>query len=353
MADASVPTSYVVTCMFGLEEALADEVHQRLGAVPERQWCEVAFGYAGNPARLKELRVGLNVFLLLDTFQVGRTVPDLGALAERLRRIPADLWAQRWRELAGQEPGSSDVSISVTRHGEHNFTYRDVEQLALEVVSDATGRKTALDPRPLELRIAFNGPLCRLSGRLTATPLSRRPHRVYRAPNETDPTLAAAMVRYADPQPQDAFLDPFCGTGTIPIERAAAGPAGGIVAGEVSEKRVRWAAANALSAGAAVAFGVWDAFKLPFADRAFKRIVTAPPHGDPSTGRPWTLERFGPLLAESLRVLDFGGMAAWLVSDARTFQNALRRMSGVRIVRRPLCNWKGRRWTIFVIRKEL
>ncbi|MHC4592383.1 MAG: hypothetical protein ACYS8L_06785 [Planctomycetota bacterium] len=346
-------SSYVVTCLYGLEAVLAREVEGLLGASTERHWCEVAFDFAADPARLKGLRVAGNVFLQFDRFRIGPTVPDLESLAARLRSLPLDVWEQRWREFAQEEPASQEISLTVARKGEHNFSYVQVEELALRTLAEAFGRRTTLDPRPLELRVDIHADWCRLLGRLTPTPLSERPYRRYRGPFETDPTLAAAMVKLSGPRTDDVFLDPFCGIGTIPIERALAGEAEGIVAGDSKPKRLAWAVGNAGLAGSAISFAQWDAFSLPFPNRAFSRIVTSPPQSDPASGRPWKVERFARLLAETLRVLQYGGRTVWLTQRARLFERALKRLGGTPKVRTKQCSWKGKPWTINTIEKAL
>jgi 23S rRNA G2445 N2-methylase RlmL len=50
--------------------------------------------------------------------------------------------------------------------------------------------------------------------------LHRRAYREYEHDAALRPTVAAAMVRLADPEPGDRVVDPLCGSGTIPIEAA-------------------------------------------------------------------------------------------------------------------------------------
>jgi hypothetical protein len=351
MDPQGAPVTYAVTCLYGLEPVLADEVHERLGAQGTVHWCEVVFVFDGRPARLRELRVAGNVFLLFDEFPIGHTVPDLDTLCSRLRSLPIEQWEESAREF--REPSNQDISVSVRRRGEHNFTYEDVEERAVEVVAAATGRQVTLEPRPLELRIEIDGASCRLKGRLTPAMLSERPYRRYRVSGETDPALTAAMVRLSRPAPDDVFLDPFCGGGTIPIERALTGGAAAVVAGEVKENRIACAVGNARLADVPIMFGQWDASALPFADRTFTRLVTVPPQSDPEGGVPWRLDRFAGLLAECLRVLRHGGIMVCLMERGPLFGSALKHLSVTWHPAKLACNWKGRQWTIYTLEKTL
>jgi len=353
MSTNNTQTVLVATCLYGLEAALTRDIRDRLSVEAQRHWCEAVFTFGGDPARLAGLRIAQNVFVQFDSFPIGRTMPDLAQLDQRLRQLPAEDWFRQCGALSGAEPDSADISVSVKRKGEHNFSYKDLEQRALDILPEATARRVVLDPRPLELRIDVDGDHCRLLGRLTPTPLSHRAYKRYRAPNETEPTIAAAMVRYSQPEPGDAVLDPFCGTGTIPIEEAAYGQAGRIVAGELNAKRIAWAAANAQLARADVLLARWDGLRLPFRSRSFQRVITAPPQSDPRSGRPWRGRDFSALVAESLRVLDYRGRAVWLLRHDRLLKIALKQDPHARIAQRRICNWKGKQWSICVLKKEL
>ncbi len=350
-APEAARRTYAVSCLYGLEGALAVEVRDRLGPESERHWCEVVFPFGGDPARLLDLRIAGNAFLLFDAFPIGHTLPSLNELARRVASLPIEQWEETCRRM-GVEP-DGDISIRVSRKGEHNYSYAEVQEVALHALAAATGRKATLDPRPLELRIGIHEDSCRLLGRLTPKPLGERTYRRYRTPAQTDPTLAAAMVRFSNPTDGGLFLDPFCGAGTIPIERALAGPAGRIVAGEMHAKRVGWAAANARRAGADVSFARWDARRLPFHSSTFDRIVTSPPQSDPLDGRPWDVPDFASLLQESLRVLKYGGQMVWLVQRRQLFERALKQLGVGGRLRATQCSWKGKTWTICTVDKPL
>jgi 23S rRNA G2445 N2-methylase RlmL len=341
----------VVNCLYGLEEELVAEVAERLDARATHGWCEVVFETSAPVARLRELRLARNLFIQFDSFVLGATAPALEKLADRLRALPVGRWQERWEQFNGEPPESENVSVSVKRTGEHNYTYKDVEELGCRVLSDALGRKVGLDARPLELRIRINQERCTLRGRLCPRPLSRRPYKVRHARCATDPTLAAAMVRVAEPTREGRFLDPFCGVGTIAIERALLGPARAVVAGDVNPRRLGWARANVEAAQVPVHLARWDARALPFESRAFSRIATSPPQGNPADGRRWELEDFAELMAECLRVLEYGGISVWLVQDGDLLESAAGLVGLSRLLETMPCQWKGTRWTIYALEK--
>ncbi len=317
----------------------------------EHHWCEVLFSLAGSAEQLAALRLAGNAFQRFARFQVGHTKEALGVVAEHVGRVSLDRWLQAWEELNGAAPEADDISVSVTRRGEHNFTYAEVQEAAMAAVEQQLGRRATLDERPLELRVEIDDDICRLLARLSHYPLSRRPYKVRHIPAETDAAIAAAMVRKSSPTRLDRVLDPYCGSGTIPIERAFAAPFGALTAGDLKPRNVDYARANAEAAGVEVALGVWDAQSLPFADGAFTRVITAPPFGNPQNGREWTPVEFGRLLAELMRVLEFGAPLVLLVQDEKLTTTALKRVTHARILGGLRLDWKGRRHTIFTIER--
>jgi len=344
-------TTYVLTCLYGLEEELCDEVAERCGIEPSHGWSEVSVSSEGDPARLRELRLAVNAFEEFVSFRMGPTHDDLRALEARLLRLPLTQWEEHAAAVAGREVESPDVSISVDRSGEHNYTYKDVENLACEVVSEATGRRTVLESRPLELRILIREETCRLRGRLTPVPLSHRAYKVRGARCETDPTLAAAMVRISEPTARGRFLDPFAGTATVALERALLGPAERVVAADVNARRLDWARANVQAAGADINLVRCDAHRLPFADRTFSRIVSAPPQGDPTDGTRWDPEALAALLADPFRVLEYGGVSVWLIRDSRVFERAVSLVGLNRLVEKLVVDWKGKPCHIYSLER--
>jgi hypothetical protein len=59
--------------------------------------------------------------------------------------------------------------------------------------------------------------------RLTDRTMRHRTYKIANLPASLRPTIARAMVHLSQPAPDDIFLDPMCGAGTLLIERALAG----------------------------------------------------------------------------------------------------------------------------------
>ena len=74
--------------------------------------------------------------------------------------------------------------------------------------------------------------------RLTPRPLSARAWRTERFEGGLNATIAAAIIQATKPQPTDRFADLMCGSGTLVIERAAAGPAAQLVGYDIDSAAI-------------------------------------------------------------------------------------------------------------------
>ena len=111
----------------------------------------------------------------------------------------------------------------------------------------------------------------------------RRPRRrAFFHPSAIFPKLSRALVNLARCKGGEVFLDPFCGTGSIPIEAAAVGLR--VVAADRSAVMARGALAN-MKAFEQSWLGVLrsDAFNLPFAE--VDGIATDIPYGRAASTR--------------------------------------------------------------------
>lgn len=126
---------------------------------------------------------------------------------------------------------------------------------------------------------------------------------------ELQPHLASLLCALSEPAPDDVFLDPFCGWGAIPLQRAR-WPAREIIAGDIDPGKIQRLRSRAGGAGAPTRFTieVMDGRALrTLADRSIDKVVTDPPWGlFEEVDAPALYRAF---LAECARVLREGGIA--------------------------------------------
>lgn len=140
----------------------------------------------------------------------------------------------------------------------------------------------AKEPAQVELWAFFAREKLTLGLRLTDIRHRQRTWRGQERPGSLRPTLAASLIALSAPEPDDVFLDPMCGSGTVLIERGLWGPAGALLGGDMDAEAVRIARHNAERAGLEARIERWDAADpASFAELAGRidRIVCNLPFG--------------------------------------------------------------------------
>ena len=204
---------FVIPTLFGLEGLCADEV-RRLGLseVRAENGRVLCTGTAADLPRLNlGLRTGERVLLLLGSFSA-RTFDEL---FEGVRALP---W-ERFIPREGQFPVKGH-SLNSQLH-----SVPACQAIVKKAIAARLGEKYGLAALP------ETGPLCQVQFSLmkdtadlmldtSGAGLHKRGYRAQGVAAPLRETLAAAMVLLSRYRGKDPFCDPFCGSGTIPIEAA-------------------------------------------------------------------------------------------------------------------------------------
>ncbi|HEX5228251.1 MAG TPA: methyltransferase domain-containing protein, partial [Bryobacteraceae bacterium] len=133
---------------------------------------------------------------------------------------------------------------------------------------------------------------------------------------ELRPELANILCRLSDPAPNELFLDPFCGSGAIPIQRAGFSGAGLVIASDNDPAKVEALKQRIKDLGLRKRVVVRrdDALNLDrYEDGSIHKIVTDPPWGHfvdlPSA------DFYPAMLSEFARVLRSGGKLVILTAE--------------------------------------
>ena len=207
----------------GLEHLAAQELCAA-GIVPDERAVALSPGgaaFAGDARALYRanlaLRTASRVLVRLPEFRAA----GFAELHKKAARLP---WG---RFLTPGHP----VSIRATCHGSKLYHSEAVAERVLAGVGDNLGAPSprvkpagddAADPAPLILARVVND-VCTVSIDASGVLLHRRGYRLAVAKAPLRETLAAAAILASGWDRVSPLLDPFCGSGTIPIEAALLG----------------------------------------------------------------------------------------------------------------------------------
>ncbi len=346
MASASRPTDYYIHTLPGIEGIAWEEVKERAPAaeiqgfkvVPGRNGI-VLFGTRATPAELLALRTGE------DLFWTALRIPDVPWGREGLAMVHATVLQElslnhglnllrSLRPLHGHGPVTFRV---IARIVSKNQPYRRTD--LAEVITKAVQRRTrgqwkaVQEKEQVELWASLLGRELLLGLRLSDDTMRHRPYQQVHLPAGLRPSMAAAMVRLTRPTPEDIFLDPLCGTGTLLIERGLYGRHRLLVGGDLDQAAIMAAQENIGPRHKPRELLLWDAGRLPLADGSVDCLASNLPFGK-QLGRPQDLpELYGRLAVEMERLLRPGGRAVLLTSKIRVLRAALQAQDGLALRR--------------------
>ncbi|MEM4334569.1 MAG: THUMP domain-containing protein [Candidatus Caldarchaeum sp.] len=208
---------FFATTFRGLEDVAASEVSGIVGEEAEADVSKVFFtGSAGDCVKVNLASQTVNkVFLLLlkDRAESLETVESLAASVDYTDLI-----------TRGQS-----FAVEAERVGAHPFTSLDIAasvgRAVVESYRAATGFRLRVDLKNPDVRlyVILRGDELLLGLNTTGESLHRRFYRRGAHRAALSPTVANAVVRISGWKPGRTLLDPFCGSGTIPLEAAIYG----------------------------------------------------------------------------------------------------------------------------------
>ena len=205
----------VIPCLFGLEGPLGDELRHMDASDVEPQNGRVVFG--GSPEMLARAnlccRYGERVQILMGTFPA-RSFEEL---FQGVRALPWERWIGKKDAFPVNGSCLSSQLASVP----------DCQAIVKKAIVERLKTKYSLtwfeetgSPRPVHFLILKDGVSVMID--TSGAGLHKRGYRANAAEAPIRETLAAAMAYFSRVRHDANFYDPFCGSGTIPIEAALA-----------------------------------------------------------------------------------------------------------------------------------
>ncbi len=202
---------YVATCLFGLEKLVGEEIdalgYKRIDTSDGRVTFE---GDISAIARCNMwLRCAERLYILMGTFEA----PTFTALFDGVKALPWENWIGK------------DDSFPVKGHSIRSAltSIPDCQSIVKKAVASRLNDEYGITWFPEEgvkYQIAFfiMNDKATLMIDTSGDALYKRGYRIGTGGAPLRETLAAACAKIARPKPDILFWDPFCGSGTIPIE---------------------------------------------------------------------------------------------------------------------------------------
>ncbi|MDP8924244.1 MAG: methyltransferase domain-containing protein, partial [Chloroflexota bacterium] len=288
---------------------------------------ELAFRFAGPWPRLLTLRTVMAVHAVA---AAGAPRPaallDDGTLKQLLATVG---------HVRSLHPGGAFRTFRLSAAGADSPVFQRLR----ERIARDTGLADVVDGGDLLLRVrrAPDGTGFELTARISPRPLAARSWRRCNLPGALNATVAAVMADLTEPAPDDVYLNFACGSGTLLVERALAGPARRLVGCDVDPGALACAAENATAAGLTdTELHAWDATVLPLADAGLDALTVDLPFGQ-LVGSHTTNEQLYPrLLAEAARVAKSGARLVAITQQFRLLEQSARELRDAWSVERTI-----------------
>ena len=204
----------VAKTSFGLEEVLAEEI-KNLGGT-DIKILNRAVSFKGNKELLyranMNLRTALRILLPIHEF-------TFNSQELYYKEINKFVWDDF---LNADQTLSIDSFVNSDIFSHSGYVTRLTKDAIVDKFRDKYGRRpsVSLDDPDLRINIHISGNHCTVSLDSSGSPLFKRGYRMNNHEAPLNEVLAAGMILLSDWSPDKIFVDPMCGSGTLPIEAA-------------------------------------------------------------------------------------------------------------------------------------
>jgi 23S rRNA G2445 N2-methylase RlmL len=337
---------YYLQTMPGVEEIAWLEVRRRL---PGAKFGEYLFAKDQNglllfetsdePQELLNLRTAEDVFFLaVNEPRMTRGRQDLQTITTLVHKGEdfgrAANHFLRYLKLSGPPT----FRVISRKYGQHQYRRIDMETAVLQGIQQRYPRWTPVaDGGQIEVWANMLGSQLVIGLRLSDRSMRHRYQKRVELPASLRPSVAAAMVLLTDPEADDIFLDPMCGSGTILLERINAGPYQQVLGGDSDNTRVNAARQNLPQQRKGrkadkIVVRQWDARRLPLDDGSVDKVATNLPFGKQVSAGQNLEALYQETVAELARVVRPEGKLVLLSSEYDLLKECIRREPALNIL---------------------
>ena len=287
---------------------------------------------AARPEALRSLRCAEDIFALAGYGHGLSSESDALAKVRNLCReapfVEEALLARVPFQPASRAGRRLRFRVIARQVGEHEYRRVDLKraiELGIEERRDHTWR---LDEEAADVEFwatQIGGELL-IAVRLSDEHMRHRDYKIAHRPGSLRPSIAAAMAWLSEPRDDDIVLDPFCGTGTVLIERAQLGRYRNLIGSDRDSGAIRAARENIGPRYKPIELHEdWDAGALPLADASVTKIVSNLPWGIKHGSHAANRRLYADWMAELNRVLAPKGKMVLLTSEWRLMRELVDR----------------------------
>lgn len=287
--------------------------------VPDR--AGMAVFAAPRPDQLANLRTAEDVFSIVGYrrgLSADKTALDKIRTTVRGATNVDHALAVRIRLVAGARGGRRLRFKVVARLiGEHEFRRLDFKRAIEAGILERGDHTWRLDEHEADVEFwvtMLNDELI-FTIRLSDDRMRQRDYKIAHRAGSLRPSVAAALALLSKPAPQDVFLDPLCGVGTVLIERAHLGRYAMLLGGDHDRETLEAARENIGPRYKPIELKLWDAAALPLQSASVDKIVSNLPWGMKHGSHGENRRLYPRLIAEFRRVLKRGGAMVLLSAE--------------------------------------
>ncbi len=345
---------YSIFVSAGLENIARQEIISRFGDTEQfkilmRKPQRIVFQYSGNAKDLLSLRAAEHLFLVVKHIpKMTRSRRSLSAISSSLTRFNFAKALACCRQIGISMRKRIPFRVISRMTGFRNFQKRDLQQIVERALINR-GWHLTQSSSGLDVWAEVHGEDGYISIRLSKTDMAQRSNKLVRVPQSTKPTLAYSMVWLSQPHPNDIYLDPMCGSGTILLERAVTGRYRHLIGGDISEDALDATQKNFGRQHQPRQFFHWDAQKLPLQPNMIDKIVCnlQIPERNGNTSHLAYLYR--QCVSQFENVLKSGGKMVLLTLNHTLLDKILKQQESLKTRQQVNVDVGGKRGRIFVI----
>ena len=171
-------------------------------------------------------------------------------------------------------------------------------------------------------------------------------------PASINPVTAASVLRLCLPYMKEnaRVLDPFCGSGTMLIERALIKKTEALVGIDISAAAIKAACENRMASGRKFALIHGDA--LYFGTGIYDEVISNMPFGIRVSGHRLNERLYADFSKRLSELLDHGGYAFLYTLEKRLLRDSLKALTEFKIIREEVFDSGGLSPSLFIIKKE-